>query len=134
MPFLYPKPLQSPHLETFFQFSERWNLITSWFFLAVHLHNKASKLTRQSRPQEKAEVGKPFTSSAGAEPRKIFVESCDLTAFGIVSTLANCTGLTLQEQLPPGDRTDYLSKQAIKYLFFCLRRSHNNPELIDGDH
>ncbi len=87
-----PKPLQSPHLETNFQFSERWNLITSWFSSSCPSTQTKPSNWRAGEPQA---VGKTIaTSSAGAEPRKFLSKVGDLTAFGIVSTLANCEAAT----------------------------------------
>ncbi len=72
-------PFNFPEMET----------VTSWFsFLAVHLHKQSLQTDEQSEPQE-LKSGKPFAPVQQAQSRRIFVESCDATAFGTVSTLAS---------------------------------------------
>ncbi len=75
VPFLYPKShYKAPPFKNIFQFSRRWNLITSWFSSWLCIINKAFKLTSRANPR--AEVREnSFAQFSRRRLRKNFCRS-----------------------------------------------------------
>ncbi len=77
------KPLKVSHLGNIFSNFPRWNLITSWFFLAVHLKQSLQTDELERAPGARSRKTILAIQFSRRRAEKNFCRSCDLTAFGI---------------------------------------------------